>query len=434
MKRLLSVCLLLLVVLMCAAPVFAQDENRGPGQLVFGRNVRLKAGEAINGDLTLIGGNLVMAAGSRVTGNVVVFGGSAEVAGEVKGDVSVIGNSAYLKPTASVDGDVSSVGGRVSKQPGAQVRGDVVETGGLDFGRFLPWGSNLRFGLVSPGGTMSSVAESIFRIIRAALLSMVVAIVGLLVVLFLPEHTRVIGGAVTGATAASFGTGLLTMLVGAAVIIVLVITICLAPIGVLLALPLALATLLGWAAVGYLVGQRLMSVLKKDATPAPAVTALVGVLALTGVQQGLMVLSGVPCLGFLFWLLGAGLWLVAACVGLGAVVLSRLGTQPYAGSAPINLPPPAAPPPCKDRGLPQVAAGGPAPAPEGNAIVPYESQPLALGPQPAPAENPDAPEGGAAPDAAAAETTPTGDADAPQASAPPPCEDRGLPPADEKPA
>ncbi len=48
-------------------------------------------------------------------------------------------------------------------------------------------------------------------------------------------------------------------------------------------------------------------------------------------QQGLVVLGRLPCLGFVFWLLGAGLWLVVASVGLGAVVLTRFGTRFYAG-------------------------------------------------------------------------------------------------------
>jgi hypothetical protein len=381
MKRILSVGLLLLLVLIWAAPAFAQGGDQGSGQLVFGRNVTLATGDSISGDLTLFGGNLTMAAGSWISGNLVVFGGNADIAGEVRGQVVTIGGNISLKSAARVQGDVSSVGGHVTRAAGAQVTGKVVEGGRFDLSRFFPWSAGIRFGPSAATWPAISAGQSIFHIFRALVLSMVVAVIGLLVVLFLPDHTRVIGRAVTGATAASFGTGLLTVLAGAAVIIVLVITICLAPLGILLALPLGLATLLGWVVVGYLVGQRLMTVLKKDAAPAPMVTALVGVLVLSVVQQLLIALGDVPCLGFFFWLLGAGLWLVAACTGLGAVVLSRLGTQPYPGGIAAYLPGPPAPtiaPAAKPVG----------PAPKEDASVTPDSEPPATVSDTAPAEAP----------------------------------------------
>ena len=385
MKRILSVGLLLLLVLIWAAPASAQGGDQGSGQLVFGRNVTLAAGDSISGDLTLFGGNLTMAAGSWISGNLVVFGGNAGIAGEVRGQVVTIGGNIALKSTARVQGDVSSVGGHVTREAGAQVTGKMVEGGRFDLSRFFPWSAGVRFGPSAANWPAISAGQSIFHIFRALVLSMVVAVIGLLVALFLPEHTRVVGRAITGATAASFGTGLLTMLAGSAVIIVLVITICLAPLGILLALPLGLATLLGWTVFGYLLGQRLMPVLKKDAAPAPMVTARVGVLALTVVQQLLIALGDVPCLGFFFWLLGAGLWLIAACTGLGAIVLSRLGTQPYPGAAPAYLPRPPAP-----TIAPAATRAGPAPTED--AIVPRDSEPPATVLDVAPAEAPISPE------------------------------------------
>jgi cytoskeletal protein CcmA (bactofilin family) len=339
---------LLVFVTPAAAPARAQEDHRESGQIVFGRDVTLESGETVDGDLVVFGGSLMTRADSRIVGDAVVFGGSITIAGQVTGDVTAIGGNVDLAPTARVQGDAVALGGRVQRDAGAQLLGQRVETGRFDPARWLsaPGGVGLPFA-TARAASFDAVA-AFLRLFRAALTSLIVAVIGLLVVLFLPEHSRVIGGTITDATAASFGTGFLTLIVGVALIAVLVITICLAPLGLLLALPLVLATLLGWVVTGYILGQRVMPLLKREATPAPYVTALVGVLILTGVQQGLTVLGDLPCLGFFFWLLGAILWLVAASVGLGAVVLSRFGSQHYpaapmaTGVSPSTPLPPAA--------------------------------------------------------------------------------------------
>ena len=335
---------LLAFVALGAAPARAQEEDRRAGQIVFGRDVTLERGETVDGDLVVFGGSLMTRADSRILGDAVVFGGSITIAGKVNGDVTAIGGNVHLTPTAQVQGDAAALGGLVQREAGAQLLGQRVETGRFDPTRWLSGvgGVGLPFATTRAAGF--DALATFLRLFRAALLSLSVAVIGLLVVLFLPEHSRVIGSTITGAAAASFGTGLLTLIVGVALIAVLVITICLAPLGLLLALPLLLATLLGWVVTGYILGQRVIPLLKREATPVPYVTALVGVLILTGVHQGLTVLGELPCLGFFFWLLGAILWLVAASVGLGAVVLSRFGTRAYP-AAPATGVSPSEPPP-----------------------------------------------------------------------------------------
>jgi hypothetical protein len=160
------------------------------------------------------------------------------------------------------------------------------------------------------------------------------------VVRFLPRHATTIVETIRDATAASFGVGLLTGIIGFIVIAVLLFTVCLAPLGTLLILPLAFTTLLGWTMVGYWLGQHIMPLLSKRASPEPMVIALVGTLVLTAGQQALIVLSATPCLGFFFRLLGTAVWVIAAAVGLGAVVLSRFGTQRYpTAPSPVPLQP-----------------------------------------------------------------------------------------------
>jgi hypothetical protein len=232
----------------------------------------------------------------------------------------------------------------------AYVRGEIIQTTEFDFDQ-IP----LTFfrGVPPPPDFDAGVRYEPFNLflrivtgfVKGLVVALVIAGIGLLVVLFLPEHTRTVGQGIHRATPTSFGVGLLTLIVGITAMILLFITCCLIPVGLLLALGLVLATLYGWIVVGYLLGVRIMRAVQKDSgEPSPTVSALVGIFLVTLIQQGLMALSNIPCLGFFFWLMGAALWLFVASTWLVAVVLTRFGTQPYTRVSPPPTPPPALPP------------------------------------------------------------------------------------------
>ncbi len=330
--------LTLAVLMTMATPAYAQG-FRNIGQIVLGRDVSLDSGQVLENSLVILGGRMTMAPGSRVAGDLAVVGGDATISGVIQGNVLIVGGALHLSATAQVRGNVSVIGGRMQREPGAQVQGTIREIGGFNFapfgqfvGRFGGWGLPL---LIVSGWGGSSVVIGMWRMFWAVVTAMGVAVISLLVVRFLPRHATTIVGTVRDATAASFGVGLLTGAIGVIIIAVLIATICLAPLGMLLTLPLALATLLGWTMMGYWLGQHLMPLLNKRASPEPMIVALVGTLVLTAGQQGLTMLSGTPCLGFFFRLLGTAVWLIAGAIGLGAVVLSRFGTQRY----PITISP-----------------------------------------------------------------------------------------------
>jgi hypothetical protein len=349
MKKLFNAIVLLILMLGLATPVFAQDGHEQPGQVIFGSSRNLEAGDIITSDLVIFGGNLTMADGSRIEGSAVVFGGNGEISGEIDGDLAIIGGNARLGPTARVNGDVASVGGQANIAEGAYVRGQVVETNTFDLSRLpVPFRRGIppvpEFNVGNRYQPFDQFVRIVLALVRGLIVALVVSGIGLLVVLFLPDHTRTVSQTVRQVPPSSFGVGLLTLIVGALAVIFLAITICLIPIALLLVLALGLATLYGWIVVGYLLGVRLLQTLQKDKQPTPVAAALVGIFAVTVVQQSLIAFSRLPCLGFLFWLLGAGLWLLVASTGLGAVILTRFGTQPYSGPAATRTPPPALPP------------------------------------------------------------------------------------------
>lgn len=332
----LALAMLVTMLVTMATPAHAQGVSNA-AQIVLGRDVSLDSGQVLEDSLIILNGRITMAPGSRIAGDLTVVRGDATIRGVVQGNVLVIGGAVQLGATSQVVGGVSVVGGRVEKEPGAQVRGPVREIGGFILGPLtqpmpLLSGWKLPLLLISGwGGT--SVFLSMWHMFWAVVIAMGVAVISLLVVRFLPRQATTIAETIRNATAASFGVGLLTGAIGLIIIVVLMATICLAPLGVLLILPLALATLLGWTMVGYWLGQHLIPLLNRKASLEPMVVALVGTLVLTAGQQGLMALSGIPCLGFFFQLLGIAVWLIAGAIGLGGVVLSRLGTQRY----PVDL-------------------------------------------------------------------------------------------------
>jgi len=230
-----------------------------------------------------------------------------------------------LRSTAVVDEDLVTIGGNVQRDPGAVVRGN--EAGGLEFEgfpRFEDFPTRLNF---DPG--VGRWFSSIFNVFGDIVVALALAAIGLLVVLFLPKQTEVVGQAILAAPLPSAGVGLLTGVVAVVLIVLLAITICLSPVAFLLGVAMLVAGIFGWIAIGLLVGRRLL-----EGFNVKGVTSLMAVAAGTLL---ISVLRAIPCLGTIFGF-------VVGCGGLGAVVLTRFGRQTYPLSTPPVPPTPPAPP------------------------------------------------------------------------------------------
>jgi hypothetical protein len=154
------------------------------------------------------------------------------------------------------------------------------------------------------------------------------SVLALVIVLLLPRYSLNVINTMAAQPVLAGGIGLLTMVLlpfVAVLLALLAITIILIPVTLIGFMVIAAALALGWIAVGYELGKLLETSLKQDW--AEPVVAGIGTLML-GVGSWLV--SMIPCIGWF-------LIVLVAAVGLGAVVLSRFGTQ-------LNLPnPPAAP-------------------------------------------------------------------------------------------
>ena len=325
-KRFLVVFLSITAVLLLLPTRPAHAAPLQEDEVIFGDSLTLLEGERIDGDLVIIGGTLTMHVDSRVDGNVTVVGGPADVNGRIDGDLVVVGATIDLGENARVDGDVVSIGGRVERAPGAQT-GDVVQ--GIDLENIRAW-RDIRLPFVSPDVGFRP-RSAIWSTITTLGGSILLALLGMVIVALWPSQTNEVGRTIVSAPVPSTGLGCLIYPLALSLAFFILITICLAPFVPVVILLLIVAILFGWIALGSLFGRWLARSLGWHTANPVAATGL-GVFALSIVGA---VVGAIPCLGSL-------LVLFISSAGLGAVVLSRFGTQRY-GARPEAPGPPAPP-------------------------------------------------------------------------------------------
>ncbi len=307
MKRLAVVVILALtLVVVGGLPVAAQ----GGAQVVVGRDVTVTPMSPVASDLVVLGGDVEIRVGGDVAGNVVVFGGDVTCAGTVRGDVVAVGGNVTLQSGALVEGDVSAPGGTVTAEALATVRGQI-RSGWHAFGGFefppLPVGRPWEWQWER--GWTWDVLGGFF----GKMLSVLVAV--LAVVLF-PDRVRKVRQTVLAAPWASLGVGILALIAGGVVGLALIITICLAIFGALVWVAVWALGMLGLAALGLEVGERMLKGFGAQAF-APAAAVLVGAFML-------LLLTYLPCC------IGALVYLAIASLAIGAAILSRVGAEVYA--------------------------------------------------------------------------------------------------------
>jgi hypothetical protein len=304
-----------------AAPAPGSLLSVRPDQFVFGDNYILEANSTLNGNLWVFGGNAELRTGSRVNGSILIFGGNLRVDGTVEGDITAAGGNIQLRDNAVVRGSVNMMGGSVSRASGARIEGDVTDQSDRSF----------VFPRVGPVTTPNiNVNNPVVEFMGFLFQSLITAALAVLVALFIPVQSERVARTAVSQPLVSGGLGLATVIVLPILMLILVVTIILIPVSLILGLLLALAILYGWIAVGIELGKRMARLFKSDWTLPLA--AGIGTLTLS------LVIGGA---GRYIWCVG---WLLPAAVslvGLGAVLLTRFGTQSYPAFRPPYGTPPA---------------------------------------------------------------------------------------------
>lgn len=264
---------------------------------VVGEDYRLGSGQTVNNDLTVIGGSVLLEQNTTVHGDVVVIGGDTTVDGTILGNLSTIGGQVTLKDHAVIHGQLDTIGGAVQRSDQA-----VIENQGSPSSGTRVVTSPLRWNF-----------DPIFRVLTAIFQAFTLAALAVLASLFLLRPLDRTGRAVLAQPAASGGVGCLTLLV----LVIMAITIILLPFSIVGLLAAAVALLFGWLSLGLLLGRKIAVWLKQDWSD--PLNAGLGTLVLSLFAS---IAGIIPCIG---WILPS----LAGLVALGAVVLTRFGTQTY---------------------------------------------------------------------------------------------------------
>lgn len=351
MKRLMFTLILgmwLAAVAFVPAPVLAAPGSQSDGNVIFGPYT-LSAGNTATGDLAVFGGPATLKTDSNFNGDLVVFGtldidesanlngalvvfGDADVAGNVDGDVFVIG-ALVLRETAYVSGNVSATGA-IEQEDGAVVKGEItpMTEREFDFDRDFPVEVPEPFTGPSPSVTVRSRplwVQGLWATIKAIGSVVMLSLLALVIVSIWPQQTERVGRAIEEATLTSFGMGLLVYLVAFIALTILAITICLSPFAILGWLVVGVGLLLGWIALGSILGKRILTSIFNQPQPQQVMSAVLG----TAVLTLLLAMTRV------FWPIHGILMFVLVPIATGAVLLTRFGTMPYATQGGVSAPP-----------------------------------------------------------------------------------------------
>jgi len=323
-----------------------------------------------SGEMMRIGSDIHIEKDQTVVGDVVAISGDVTVDGHVKGDVTALRGDVYLGSTARVDGDVACIGGELHEEDGAFVGGQkVTALSGRERG------SRIIRRHIS-GEVDDTVSHAVHYMTRfGATLAWLLVMLGLIWLAL-----RLAGGRTVAAvevlrreTAASFGVGLLALvlIIPSVIALCLVVAIlCITIIGI----PVALAALLAYFVLlavlflwGFVVGAAWFGeqVGRRFFPAGISLTraAMFGAIAIIGARAGGYLLHVLPGFGFLAGFIVVISWIVSSLVttlGAGSLLRSEFATgvvgrwwrgsrtprgMSVAPAAPVPPPPGAAPPP-----------------------------------------------------------------------------------------
>ena len=247
-----------------------------------------------------IGSDVTIEKGQKVH-SVVAIGGQITVSGAVEKSVVAIGGSVVLTKTAVVKGNVVSLGGIIVIARDAEVGGDLTEINS----------SNLFETLTT---ALSSEWEGwswIFAVISLSIF-LVILVLALLIAALLPKPVRIVSEAIHENTLKVILCGILGLVLIAPLALLLTISvvgIALIPLEVIV---VVCSVLLGFIAVGRIIGRKFLSLLKR---PNP------GIVRET--FWGLLILWLIGWIPYIGWMVKA----IAIVIGLGATLVTRFGTH-----------------------------------------------------------------------------------------------------------
>jgi hypothetical protein len=293
-----------------AQPVLPVPPAGEGDRIVPEGNLVLTSTEVIEHDVYVVSGKAVIPDGAEVKHDVTVLSGDIVIAGHVGHDVKALNGNITLADTAVVGNDVTALNGTIEQDSKAQVGGHVHSEQHPAAGR----------------DPVSAVVSFVLRLLANLVLGVVFVTVGTLAVLAWPRQTGRVVTVLETTPWAALGVGVLTgvliLPVAGLLSVILAITI----VGIVLIPVLWLAVGVGWlygaVVVGLWAGRRLA-----ESGRLPAARNSLLVTAIAGL--GVVALACALLTSTVAWI-GWPVSYFLGFIGLGAVVLSRLGVSGHA--------------------------------------------------------------------------------------------------------
>ncbi len=307
------------------------------------------------GTVTPFAGEVQVPAGTTMTGNVQMVAGAVRVDGTLDGAVSMAAGQVSVGPQGVITGSLTLGIGQLTVQPGGRVEGPVTVGGSSMQPLTCPAGDTTACTVASGGGahwnagpgprvsgvTLPSLLPGGVRSLMAwprwwrtafhTLSWLGMLALALPVAALFPRALGHVVGQIEGEPGRTALIGLCAVVLAVPALVLVAITIIGIPVAIAAALGLAAAWFFGYVGVVVLVGR---ATLRLGGLPAPnpLLAVLVGA-ALVAVAEWVPILGGL-------------VWMAVACLGVGAVLLTRFGTGspwPRGGAGAGQPSPPPAP-------------------------------------------------------------------------------------------
>lgn len=295
----------------------------GEARDVDGFNMRraydLESGQHRDGDQVILAYEIDLQAGSAITGDVTLTGDQVDLAGRVAGDVVVVADRLDLGSQAVITGDLIVCVKELHQAEGAQIEGELREE--------CDASSRVSVSNLIESGWDSWRDSWWFRVSSAVIGALLYGALAALGTLFFPRPLVRMSETIQRSPVTTGGIGCLTMVVALGLTAIYVVSL-------LLILPLVLLPFvaLGWVLVG------LLSLLGWLALAEPFGVLMFRRLRVSGQPRMINAALGGVALALLlrvwsvFWFtawIGILATVVLGSIGLGAVLLTRVGTRPF---------------------------------------------------------------------------------------------------------
>lgn len=332
---------------------------QGEGRTVFDRDLTVKAGETVEGDVNITNGDLILE--GTIIGDTNVVNGEAFVYGLIEGDLSILtggkitlyegshvtGNivasgSISLLGNSSVEGSVTSLGGVVTQDPGARVGGSInkIDSPAEAIGNLInPNAASTKNNITNWNQQIGPFAR-VFGWIGLGVFSALVLMLGVGFAALIPRRVRISGTTLEAQPGPSIVVGIIIALLVPPVFGIVSMVLAVTIVGIVLIPFLALAVmgafLFGFVIVSEWLGKRIYDGVRNNESPAQPqsqpTTLVIEVLLGGSVILASTVLPAIFLPTWITFML-LGVVYIASSLGIGSAILSRFGTLLPPGSS-----------------------------------------------------------------------------------------------------